>query len=73
MRRQIDHFSNTFPPMTYDCELWPMTLTFECNPDSLKVGLHPMHLGQVILWKSYCPDTQTHTHTGSTALPGPLK
>jgi len=47
-----------------------MTLTFEFYLDMVIVNQHAKHLGQ----RSFnCPRTQTRTHTGPNALPGPLK
>ena len=50
------HFSSC------DCQLWPMTLTFELYLDRVKVNHHAISRSEVIPLESYCPDTHTHTY-----------
>ena len=48
-----------------------MTLTFESDLDIVKVHQHVTHLGQWSLNSNVT--VETHTLSGLTALPGPLK
>jgi len=58
------------------CELWPMTLTFELDLDSVRLT-SMLNIDNDHLLRGYCQGTHTHihtyTHTASIAIPGPLK
>jgi len=55
------------------CDLWPMTVIFEHDLHSVKTNQHDKHQCQrSFISKVILQTHQTHTHTGPTALPGPL-
>jgi len=57
----------------YDLELWPMTLTFELNLDSIKMNQFSKYLGQKSTTSKVIVETPRHAHIWPNALPGPLK
>ena len=55
-----------------DRELWSMTLTFELDPDNVKLNQHAKHLGQRLWSSKVIVRTYRHTRIVPIALPGPL-
>jgi len=47
-----------------------MTLIFELDLHIVKMN---QRVKGLIWFRGFCPDTQTHTHAGPTAISGPLK